>query len=203
MSGPSIAGAALVAALLLTACPPGKAPFALKATFVGPVELETGAEVRYQGVRVGEVDGVSLRQDSPEQPARVELSLRIEDPNVTLREADVFEITSDGMLGEDYVRITAAAEPSEPLASGATVTGLPPFVTRVRESTSEVLDSLAELAKQQRDALLRSISRESELEPKEPAPEMEAEEPAPDAAGPPAHDGVARPPEAETQGSRP
>ncbi len=158
--------AVLFAALLSTACQPPTA-FPLAVTFVGPVDLEVGAEVRYQGVQVGEVVEVSLRQPSPREPARVELSLLIEDPNVTLREADVFEIVSGGLLGDSYVRVTAAAEASQPLAPGATVAGLSPFVTRVRESTLDVLDALTDLAVQKRDALLDALARSAEAEEEE------------------------------------
>ena len=71
--------AILFAALLSTACQP-PAAFPVSVTFIGPVDVEVGAAVRYQGVAVGEVVGVSLRQPSPRQPALVELSLGIEDP---------------------------------------------------------------------------------------------------------------------------
>ena len=165
--------AILIAALLSTGCQPSTA-FPVAVTFVGPVDLEVGAEVRYQGVQVGEVVEVSLRQPSPREPARVELSLLIEDPNVTLREADVFEIVSGGLLGDSYVRVTAAAEASQPLAPGATVAGLSPFVTRVRESTLDVLDALTDLAVQKRDALLDALARSAEAEEEEEEEEEEA-----------------------------
>jgi ABC-type transporter Mla subunit MlaD len=116
---------------------------------------------------VGEVEKVSLRQPSPREPARVELALLIEDPKITLREADVFEIVSDGLLGDSYVRVTAAAETSEPLSPGATVAGRSPFVSRVLESTSNALDALADLAKQSRDAMLDALARAAEAEAEE------------------------------------
>lgn len=158
--------AIFIAALLATGCQPSAA-FPVTVTFVGPVELEVGADVRYQGVRVGEVEKVSLRQPSPREPARVELALLIEDPKITLREADVFEIVSDGLLGDSYVRVTAAAETSEPLSPGATVAGRSPFVSRVLESTSNALDALADLAKQSRDAMLDALARAAEAEAEE------------------------------------
>ena len=170
--------AVLFAALLSTTCQP-PAAFPVAVTFVGPVDLEVGAGVRYQGVRVGEVVEVSLRQPSPTEPALVELSLSIEDPGVTLREADVFEIVSDGLLGENYVRVTAAADTSQPLPPGATVVGLPPFVTRVRESMSNALASLADLAWQKSDAMLDALARSAEAEEEEEEEEEEAEEETP------------------------
>lgn len=155
----SARAALVVPALFALACPAPDSGFPLAVTFAGRVELEPGAEVRYQEVPVGQVTGMSLRQAEPDQPALVELALRIDDPNVTLRRKDVFEIVSDAALGESYVRVTAAPGTSEPLEAGQTVSGLPPFVTRVRESTSEVLDSLADLAKHKSDALLDALER--------------------------------------------
>ena len=60
--------AILFVALLSTACQP-PAAFPVAVTFVGPVDLEVGAAVRYQGVPVGEVVEVSLRQPSPMVPS--------------------------------------------------------------------------------------------------------------------------------------
>jgi len=160
-----IAGAAL---LLLVAC--GPPPFQMSVTFVGPVELEPGAEVRYQGVQVGEVAAVALRQDAREQPALVEVSLTITDPGITLREKDLFEIVTDGLLGEEYVRVTPATETSRPIEQGASVAGLPPFVTRVRESMAGALDSLGTLAQDQSDALLEALAGSADEEESPPEP---------------------------------
>ena len=149
-----------IAALLavgLAACA-AEPPFQLTVTFVGEVELEVGAEVRYQGVPVGEVDGIALRQSEPNRPAKVEIALSIDDPAVTLRASDVFEVASDGLIGENFVRVTPGPEPSRPLEPGETVAGLPPFVTRVKESMAEALDSLGTLAQDQSDALLEALA---------------------------------------------
>ena len=151
-----IAEAVGTVALVLFGCAV-KPPFELAVRFAGAFEIEAGAEVRYQGVLVGKVEAVSLRQTAPEQPALVELSLSIYDRNITLREGDVFEIVSDGLLGDDYVRVTAGREPSEPLASGSTVAGRAPFLTRVLESADEALGSLGELAREQRDEWLDAL----------------------------------------------
>lgn len=146
-------------ALLIVACV--EPAFRLTVTFPGPVEVETGAEVRYQGVWVGSVSEIALRQPSATEPALVEISLEIDDAELTLREADVFEIVSDGLLGDSYVRITPAPEASPALAPGATVAGLSPLATRVRESAADALEALAELAKQK----LGSVGDEAEEPP--------------------------------------
>ena len=151
-----IACAIGTAALLLSGCAL-EPPFELAVTFVGPLEIEAGAGVRYQGVIVGKVAAVSLRQPAPEQPALVELSLSIHDRSITLREADLFEVVSDGLLGENYVRVTAGRESSEPLASGSTVGGRAPFLTRVLESAEQTLGDLGELAREQRDEWLDAL----------------------------------------------
>lgn len=143
-------------ALLLFACVE-EPPFELAVTFVGPLEIQAGAEVRYQGVTVGKVDAISLRQPEPQQPALVELSLSIHDRDITLREGDLFEVVSDGLLGDDYVRVTAARKPSAPLASGSTIGGRAPFLTRVLESADQALGSLGELAREQRDEWIDAV----------------------------------------------
>lgn len=132
--------------------------FRMSVTFVGPLDVEPGADVRYQGVRVGTVERVSLQQPAPDRPARVQLSLVIEDASITLRESDLFEAVTDGLLGADYVRVTPSPGSSPPLAPGATVAGLPPFVTRVRDSTTQALDTLGDLARQKSEAVLEALA---------------------------------------------
>lgn len=143
--------------LSLAACNPSPSPtrFELAVTFAGRLQIEPGADVRYQGVRVGEVTLVSLRQARPNRPAFVQLSLAI-DPSVTLREGDDFEVTSDGS-GPQYVRVTPSPDPSPPLVAGTTVTGTPPFVTEVRESVRGALKSLTDFAREEQEELRRAI----------------------------------------------
>lgn len=142
----------------------------VRVSWPGPVDLEVGAEVRYQEVAIGRVISISLLQPASDAPARVELGLRIDDRGVALREADVFQIESDGLLGDRYVAITPAEEPSAPLLPGAQIAGTPPLATRMRESADAAIDSLGELARRRTDDLIEAWTRQEE-EQQQPPPD--------------------------------
>jgi ABC-type transporter Mla subunit MlaD len=160
----------LVLAATLAGC--GPPPFTFTVTFPGEASLEPGAVIRYQGVDVGEVTAVALRQSDPERAARVEVICAIEAPEITIRRDDLIEIASDGLLGEDYLRITPIPESSPAIEPGSVVAGIPPFVTRVRESAEATLDSLESFAKEQAGSLLDALSGDSEPPPAPPAPTL-------------------------------
>jgi ABC-type transporter Mla subunit MlaD len=153
----------LVLVALALTCGPG-APD-LSVTWREPVEIEIGAEVRYQGVPIGEVVSVSLLQAASTSPARVELGLRIDDAAVTLRADDVFEIASDGLMGDAYVAVTPAPGPSDPLPRGARVVGTPALATRMRESADAVIQSLGDMAREKTDELIDAWARAEEEQP--------------------------------------
>jgi ABC-type transporter Mla subunit MlaD len=141
----------------------------LRVTWQETVDIEVGAAVRYRGVAIGEVISISLLQTSADAPAAVELGLRI-DPQVSLRRRDTFEIASDGLLGDAYVAVSPAREPSEPLPPGARVAGTPPIATRVRESADAVIESLGELAREKTDALIEAWALQEEETAERPLP---------------------------------
>jgi ABC-type transporter Mla subunit MlaD len=150
-------------AVLTLAC--GPATPDVRVSWGEPVEIEVGAAVRYRGVPIGEVVSVALLQSEATSPAQVELGLRIDDASVTLRADDVFEISSDGLLGDRYVAITPAPGPSEPLPRGARVVGTPALATRMRESADAVMQSLGEMAREKTDALIDAWARAEEERP--------------------------------------
>lgn len=150
----------VVLAALALAC--GPATPDVRVTWREPVDIEVGAGVRYQGVSIGEVVSVSLLQTVSTSPAQVELGLRIDDAAVTLRADDVFEIASDGLMGDTYVAITPAPGPSDPLPRGAHVVGTPALATRMRESADAVIQSLGDMAREKTDALIDAWARAEE-----------------------------------------
>jgi ABC-type transporter Mla subunit MlaD len=160
----SLALLALVASVAIGCSPPRPD---VRVAWAAPVEVdvEVGAPVRYQGVPIGEVVSVSLLQTDAHAPAQVELGLAIDDPDVALREGDVFEIESDGFLGSSYVAITPTPGPSDPLPHGARVAGTPPLVTQMRESADAMIESLGDLAREKTDALIEAWAREEETRP--------------------------------------
>ena len=180
----AVVSATLVGLLCFVAC--GEPDFVVHVVFPGSVGIEEDAPVLYQGLVIGRVETISLRQESPERPARIQLTLAISDPRVTLREQDAFHLTSDISLGERSLRIVPSPEPSPPLESGATVAGVPPLVTRVGESVDAAVEALTELAAETAQQVLEDISKSLET--------PEREEPgAPQAEPPPAAPAPARP----------
>ena len=170
------------ALLALLAC--GPPDFVLHVTYPGRVDLEEGARVLYQGIAVGHVESISLRQASPEEPALVQVTLSISNTEVTLREADRIHVSSTGVLGDRIVQISPATEPSKPLESSAVVAGVPPLVTRVEQSLGSTLDALGEMASEKVEELLEEFAeslRESDSSGPAPVPRTPPE---PEAPGP-------------------
>jgi len=167
MALPTLALVLVLVAPLLGGCQ--RHGFQLTVTFPGPLELETGSLVRYRGVPVGGITEVSLVQSAPDQPGRVELGVVIDESDIVLRKGDVFEVASDGLMGDPYLRITPAPATSPPLAPGARVAGRPPLADRVVETTEEALARLGVLARKQADLLVESL--EDQFEDRDLRPE--------------------------------
>jgi phospholipid/cholesterol/gamma-HCH transport system substrate-binding protein len=79
--------------------------------------LDDKSAVRIAGVRIGKVDGITLR---PDGTAILHLAL---DPGVELREGASAQIRSLGMLGDKYVELQPGAPGAALLASGALLEG--------------------------------------------------------------------------------
>ncbi len=126
----------LVAAL---AC--GPPPFLVHVTYPDEVDVEHGSPVIYQGVKVGHVQGIALRQDEPRQAAVIEVTLAVTEPSVVLRERDRFHLASH--QGVAVVEVEPWPETSPPLASGRTLAGVPTLVTRVEDSIGAAIESIA------------------------------------------------------------
>jgi ABC-type transporter Mla subunit MlaD len=152
--------------LWLFAC--GPPSFELTVTFPGPPPLQVGSLVKYRGVPVGGVVEVGLGQSSPSSPAEVELRVVIDDRDVVLREGDVFDVASDGLLEDAYLRIIPAPEGATPLAPGARVAGRAPLASRVAETTEQALERLGELAREQAELLVDSIAEQIDAETMRP-----------------------------------
>jgi ABC-type transporter Mla subunit MlaD len=156
----AVISATLVGLLCFVAC--GEPDFIVHVVFPGGVGIEEDAPVLYQGLLIGKVETISLHQESPERPARIQLTLAISEPRVTLRKQDAFHVTSNNPLGKRSLRIVPSPEPSPPLASGATVAGVPPLVTRVGESVDAAVEALTELAAETAQQVLDDISKSLE-----------------------------------------
>ena len=79
--------------------------------------LDDKSAVRIAGVRVGKVDGISLR---PDGTALAHLAL---DPNVELHQGAIAQVRSLGMLGDKYVELSAGDPAAPRLPNGALLEG--------------------------------------------------------------------------------
>jgi phospholipid/cholesterol/gamma-HCH transport system substrate-binding protein len=79
--------------------------------------LDDKSAVRIAGVRIGKVDGISLR---PDGTAIVHLAL---DPGVELREGATAMVRSLGLLGDKYVELQPGAPGAPRIAQGALLEG--------------------------------------------------------------------------------
>jgi ABC-type transporter Mla subunit MlaD len=134
----------VVACLVGTAFACGPPPFVVHVTFQGEVDVLPGAPVVYEGVSVGEVGSVALRQDDPGERARVAVTLEIDSPNVVLREHDRFVVSS--LRGVPVIQIAPSPTESKPLTPGAVVAGEPPVVTKLLETLGTAIESIGEVA---------------------------------------------------------
>jgi ABC-type transporter Mla subunit MlaD len=136
-------GGCVAALLAILAC--SEPAQRLEVSFPGPVEIQEGAEVLYQGVPVGRVEAVSLHQPAPEQPAQVILRLAITDGSVAIREADSIALEGGGLLSDARVEIAASPTDSPVLRDGARVAGTPPWAQRLQRGVGEALGALRSL----------------------------------------------------------
>ncbi len=90
---------------------------AADAHFKDVAGLDDKSAVRIAGVRVGKVDGISLR---PDGTAIVHLAL---DPGVELREGASAQVRSLGLLGDKYVELQPGAQGAPRLPQGALLEG--------------------------------------------------------------------------------
>jgi ABC-type transporter Mla subunit MlaD len=148
---PALAMAVLSCAWLACGPPPPQ----VHVTWDEPVDLVVGSPVNYQGLRIGTVSRVALQQPDPEGPARVTVTISVEEPDVTLRRSDRFHLSSSGGVAAVEVRPWQA--PSEPLPDGAVVAGVPPLMSRVEDQVDEVLESLGTAALEAIDAAIDAL----------------------------------------------
>lgn len=89
--------------------------YTLRTKFAGGIEA--GSPVRYAGMKVGRVEKLSF---DPDDPARAVVTVTV-DPQTPVRKDSTAKITSLGMLGENYVEISAGSKEAEPLPSGSEI----------------------------------------------------------------------------------
>jgi phospholipid/cholesterol/gamma-HCH transport system substrate-binding protein len=109
------------------------------AVFDSVAGLDDKASVRIAGVRVGQVDGIGLR----DRRAVVHLAL---ESNVPLTEGTTARIANMGLLGDKYVVLVPGPEGAPPLPEGALIPGTtPPSFDEALAKLNQVGDSLGGL----------------------------------------------------------
>ncbi|MCL2824345.1 MAG: MlaD family protein, partial [Polyangiaceae bacterium] len=100
--------------------------------FDNPGGIQSGAPVKIAGVNVGKVKDVQFRggaeaNPSNVRPALVRLTLSLESRyRESVRENAIFYVTSQGLLGEQFLAIDPGSLDRPTLADGAIVRGLDP-----------------------------------------------------------------------------
>lgn len=112
------------------------------------------AEVRYAGVKVGEVSDVRLDQEGGQ---RVVLDVKVR-RDASIQEGAVARIKTLGFLGERYVAIEPPEEPGRPLEEGERLQG---SYTVPLEDIGVVLGDLTDQIGETRDQLDALLSDES------------------------------------------
>ena len=104
--------------------------------FQGPINgLSQGGEVRFNGIKVGEVTKIELYKPNPKNViAHVRMS-----SDVPVR-TDSYATTEPlGITGITYIQITAGT-PQTPLLKGALIDGKPPVIASRRSTLSDLLE---------------------------------------------------------------
>ncbi len=105
-----LAAFALVGGVNIFATP--KNVYTLRTKFAGGIE--SGSPVRYAGMKVGRVEKLAF---DPDDPSRAVATITV-DTQTPVRQDSTAKITSLGMLGENYVEISAGSKDKLALPSG-------------------------------------------------------------------------------------
>ena len=103
--------------------------------FQGPVRgISQGGEVHFNGIKVGEVERISL---DPADPSRVIARARVTS-DVPIRTDSYATLEPQGVTGVNYVQITAGT-PANPLLKSVTERGQVPRIRSQRSALSDLL----------------------------------------------------------------
>ena len=121
--------------------------------FEGPITLEEGANVRYIGIKVGEVETVRINRADP---SKVRVRIRI-DANTPVKEDSKATVELAGITGVTFVQISAGGERSALLTRkpGETVPVIDSKPTQIAELLGGGQETLAKVN--------RSLERINEL----------------------------------------
>lgn len=135
--------------------------------------IQPGAPVKVSGIKVGKVDEVEFKGGKVDEETgrrvQVRLHVWVEDRvRETIRQDAEFFVNTSGVLGEQYLEIVPGSPEQPPLEPGSIVVGIdPPRTDLIVSRLYEVLDSISELLREDkdliRDLLANSASAVKEL----------------------------------------
>lgn len=127
--------------------------------FDNPGSVQPGAAVRIGGVKVGSVEEVSYlgRRLDPQTGRRALVRLRLAirtDVRETIHEDALFYVTSQGVLGEQFIAVDPGSPERPPLQEGAIVAGVdPPRLDLALALGYELLETVVDGVRENREEL--------------------------------------------------
>jgi phospholipid/cholesterol/gamma-HCH transport system substrate-binding protein len=128
--------------------------------FDNPGGLQSDAPVKIAGVKVGKVEEITFNTDPPDQrvvDTLVYVHVSIEEQyRETLRDNAVFYITTQGVLGEQFLAIDPGSNDRPVITAGAVVRGLdPPRLDRLIAESYDLLHTTVSALRENRPQLAR------------------------------------------------
>lgn len=148
-------------ALSVSAC--GNRSLRFQVEFEESPGLKSGSNVRYLGLSVGKVERVFVQDKGSGSSPQVVVAVAIKDSEVHIRRDDIFGLSTQGLLGEEYLSITPGPTTSAVVTEGSTVQGQASALP-VKEFSSVVdayglITKLDALPKDKRDQMLETFNR--------------------------------------------
>lgn len=137
--------------------------FRFQVTFPDAPGLKTGSEVRYLGLKVGQVEKVFIKQRNGEDMPEVAVVVAMKNMSIHIRRDDKFGVGVQGLLGDGYLDITPGPSNSPVISEGSTVRG--ELSTLRLKDWSPLVDSLGlaakldSLPKEKREELLKTFNK--------------------------------------------
>lgn len=129
--------------------------FGVVVGFDNPGGLQSGAPVKIAGVKVGKVEEITFNTDPPENRAvdtLVYVHISVEEKyHDTLRDNAVFYITTQGVLGEQFLAIDPGSQDRPVIPDGAVLRGLdPPRLDRLIAESYDLLHTTVSALRENR-----------------------------------------------------
>jgi phospholipid/cholesterol/gamma-HCH transport system substrate-binding protein len=143
--------------------------FSIVALFDNPGGLQSGAQVRMAGVKIGKVKAITFckdRRDLEDMPAEMRTAIVCMDitmetrHRLSIRKNASFYVTTQGLLGEQYLAVDPGSSDQPPLFSDPLRPGErfvraldPPRLDRLLAETSELLHSSLTVMRENREQI--------------------------------------------------